>query len=112
MLSRSLQFFIITFVLLITSPMAFSQSFNNQWESLGLSSPPGKTIMVHDDCEVLLSSSGLVIKVDRPLKVEIFTLLGKPVSAQILEPGNYSFSPSKHGVYIIKTQSGSCKVTL
>lgn len=112
MFSRRLQIFLITLFLSVLSGVIYPQSLNNQWENIGLSSPSGKVIISQDDCEVLLSSVGLVVKATKTIRIEIFTLLGKPVSAQILEPGNYSFSPSKHGVYIIKTQTASCKVSL
>lgn len=90
----------------------FCQNQGDRWEMIGYLSPSGKILMEHDEYEISMIATSVEIKVKQSLRVDIFTILGKSVISQNLEPGLYSFTPTKHGLYIIKTQYGSCKVSL
>ncbi|MCH5233391.1 MAG: hypothetical protein J1E78_07085 [Muribaculaceae bacterium] len=94
------------------TPRILAQIQMGRLEPISVVTPSAKIIMSQGDCEVRMTSQTIEIVVSAVLRVDIFTLLGKPVVSQILDPGAYSFKPDKHGLYIIKTPEGSCKVSL
>ena len=51
-----------------------------------------------------------MVKVNQNVEIRIFTILGKLLSHQQLEPGIYQCEIDSHGVYIIKTDETTCKI--
>lgn len=95
---------------LSASPM--TPSHENQWQEAKNISGNFKAITAHPDIEVFSAPNVVMIKVNRELKVNIFTILGKLLSSETLTPGIYQYEIESHGVYIIKTDDTSCKLAL
>lgn len=96
----------------VSAPSLYAQSSNLKWEAVKAMTNNMKHIAKENDIEVFSAPSLVFINVNRNVKVQIFTILGKLVSSQNLEPGSYEFKLETHGVYIIKTPETTCKVAI
>lgn len=84
----------------------------SSWESLKSEPANLKTIIQETEIELKTSSSNLVIKTDKPVQVQVFTILGQLVSSETVGPGIVRLHVSAHGVYIVKIADRTCKVAL
>ena len=71
-----------------------------------------KPVVSQEDIEIYASSNTIQIKLNQAQNIQIYTILGKLVSNQKLEPGIFEYKVDKHGVYIIKYETSSCKIAL
>ena len=91
---------------------SYAQSNQSRWEPARNISVNMKQVMKHPRIEVFTAPSQISITVNQPVNVKIFTILGKLVSSQNLEPGTYDYHLNPHGVYIIKAAEITCKVAI
>ena len=84
----------------------------NAWEPLKTEQSDAKSVLVVEDAEILTQPSKIIITINRRQKIEVFTILGRLVSAEILEPGSYVFPVGVHGIYIIKVGEQTCKIAI
>lgn len=84
----------------------------NQWEQIENVGDEVKPISKQPDVEVFSAPQVIKVNIAKPLKIEIFTILGKLVSSQQLEAGAYEFRMNSHGVYIVKTDESTSKVAI
>lgn len=83
-----------------------------KWEPLKVSIEDAKSIAKEAHLEILSMPSRIILNADQPVKIEIFTILGRLVSSESLPPGSYEFSVEVHGIYIIKVGDITCKIAL
>lgn len=81
-----------------------------QWETLRTeqSSEPGDT----DRLDVVVRSGYLYVTVSRPTPVKIFTILGQLVSQRNLPAGTSRLRLKGRGMYILKTDLATRRVTV
>lgn len=102
--------FVMAFLLLAIALPAFSHE--NQWEEIEYIGDEVKSISKQPDIEVFAAPQVIKVNLSKPLKIEIFTILGKLVSSQQLDIGSYEFRMNSHGVYIVKTEESTSKVAI
>ena len=91
---------------------AFEQAPSRHWQEAKTISGNFKAVSALPDLEIFSAPNIVMIKVNKTTEVRIFTILGKLISSQRLEPGIFEYKLDAHGIYIIKTEDSSCKVAL
>ena len=82
------------------------------WDTLKTEYSEAKSIVTHQDIEIRTLPNRIIININHSEKVEVFTILGRLVSSEILSQGSYVLPISVHGVYIIKVGELTCKVAI
>ena len=107
------KFFLILFLMVSPAVLpANAQSQHTHWEPVKTMGQNLKCVMNHDDISVFSAPSLITVSVNQQVNIQIFTILGKLVSSQTLEPGIYEFRLNPHGIYIVKTTETTCKVAI
>ena len=83
-----------------------------EWEPIKSIENTAKTVSQNTEIEIFTTSSRIMVNVNQPVKIEIFTILGKLVSSQSLNPGTYEYKLNSHGIFIIKSSELTCKVAV
>ena len=89
-----------------------AQSHERQWTVTKNIEGNFKAVTSQPDIEVFSSPNVILLRANQPVEVRLFTILGKLISAQKLEPGLYEYHLDSHGIYIIKTSETSCKIAI
>lgn len=89
-----------------------SYGHDNKWEPIEKVDDEVKKISKHENLEVFSAPNVIMVTVDTPMKIEIFTILGRLVVSQHLQPGSYEFKINTHGVYLVKTEGSTSKVAI
>ena len=84
----------------------------NDWKPIKDIETSAKVVSQHPDIDIFASSSRIFVNVNQPVKIEIFTILGKLVSSKTLNPGAYEYKLNTHGIYIVKSSEMTCKVAV
>ena len=105
---------LITIMFVLCFPFWLSARESNlNWEPSSYINSNFKLISKQPDIEIFLNGSFVEISVNKPLIIKIFTILGKEISSQFLDPGIYELNlNNNHGVYIIKTEQTTCKIAI
>lgn len=96
----------------LLSPCLYAQNSENQWEEAKSINSNFKAISSQPDIEVFSAPNVVMVKANHNVEIRIFTILGKLLSQQHLEPGIYQYHIDSHGIYIIKTNESSCKIAI
>ncbi|MCH5231421.1 MAG: hypothetical protein J1F43_06460 [Muribaculaceae bacterium] len=104
----------MTFIsaVLFATPLLFAQSQQKGWHEAKNITANFKAVSSLSDIEVFSAPNMIMLKVNQPTEVRIFTILGKLVSSQYLEPGVFQYHLDAHGIYLIKTEQSSCKIAV
>lgn len=92
--------------------MAEAQTYSKQWQNAKNIEGNYKAVSSQPDIEVFSAPNMIMVKVNHETEVRLFTILGKLIHAQKLEPGIFEYHLETHGIYIIKTDSSSCKIAI
>ena len=103
---------IIGVIFFLTSPLSLIAANLQEWEPVKDVENSAKIISKHQDIGIFTSSSTIIVEVAQPVRIEIFTILGKLVSSSNLMPGIYQYKLNSHGVYIVKCSGMTCKVAV
>lgn len=99
--------------LILSAPTTYAQTQNpRQWQEVKTVNSNYKAVSSLPDIEVFNAPNVIMVKVAATTEVRIFTILGKLISSQKLQPGIYEFHMDSHGIYIIKTEGSSCKIAI
>ena len=93
-------------------PVAKAQTHVKSWQTAKSISGNFKAVTSQPDIEVFSAPNTIMIKVNQGTEVRLFTILGKLIHAQKLEPGLFEYHVESHGIYIIKTEDSSCKIAI
>ncbi|MCH5235701.1 MAG: hypothetical protein J1E16_10440 [Muribaculaceae bacterium] len=96
----------------MSTPLLLAQTHDHQWKEAKAISGNFKAITTQPDIEIFSAPNTIMLKVNENVEVRIFTILGKLISAQQLEPGIFMYNMDAHGIYIIKTEKTSCKIAV
>ena len=103
---------LISLMTLTSGPIVYGQGLSKGWQEAKSVSENFKAISSQHDIEVFSAPNVIMIKVNKPSQVRLFTILGKLLSEQHLEPGVYQYRVETHGIYLIKTDDSSCKIAI
>lgn len=95
-----------------STPLALAQNHEHQWQIAKTVSANFKAVAAQPDIEVFSAPGLIMVKVTHEVEVRIYTILGKLISAQVLQPGTFQYEMDSHGIYIIKTDETSCKIAI
>lgn len=98
-------------IAIVVMPL-YAQTQTGKWTPVKEVREGQKPILKQPDIEVFSQSSRISVNVNSPVNIKIFTILGKLVSSQDLEPGFYEYYMPTHGIFIIKTSETTCKVAI
>ena len=104
--------FSLFIALSVISSVMDANTHEPQWQEAKSITGNFKAISSQPDIEVFSAPNVIMVKVNQNVQVRIFTILGKLISDQHLEPGIFQFHLDSHGIYIIKTDETSCKIAL
>ena len=94
------------------TPLVYAQTPEQQWQKATSLNGSFKAVISQPDIEVFSAPHIIMLRVNKEVDVRLFTILGKLVSAEHLEPGLFQFNMDSHGIYIIKTDKTSCKIAI
>lgn len=98
--------------LLTAAPLGIAQTSTPQWENAEAITGNFKAVASNPEFEVFSAPNVIMLKVNKEIDVRVFTILGKLISAQHLQPGIFQCNLDSHGIYIIKTDKASCKLAI
>ena len=104
--------FISGFFLLASSTLPVIMAQSNHWMEAKSINGNFKAVSSLPDLEVFSAPNTIMIKVNRDIEVRIFTILGKLISDEHLQPGIFQYHLEAHGIYIVKTEDSSCKIAI
>lgn len=96
----------------LSAPIIFAQTQSNSWHEAKNINGNYKAVSALPDIEVFSAPNVIMIKVNQSTDVRLFTILGKIISSQHLEPGIFEYHLESHGIYIVKTDISSCKIAI
>ena len=92
--------------------MIYAQNHEYEWIEAKTINGNFKAVTSQPDIEIFTSSNVIMLKVNESVEVRLYTILGKLISAQQLEPGIFQYYMDSHGIYVIKTEKTSCKIAI
>ena len=99
--------------LILCCPMALAQHQDtNAWHEAKSIKGNFKAVSAYPEIEVFSAPNVIMIKVNQSTNVRLFTILGKLISSQHLEPGIFEYHFDTHGIYIVQTEKNSCKIAI
>lgn len=83
------------------------------WDIVRLDAvPEAKVVVRQTDVEIRAARGVIYIVTNRPVKVEVYSILGHLVAKSSLQNGSYRMSFNNHGVYLVKIGDLTCKVAI
>jgi len=71
-----------------------------------------KSIVKDKEIEIMTLPSCIIVNTSHKIQIQVFTILGRLVSAETLQPGVSRLTVGAHGVYIVKAGELTCKVAI
>ena len=96
----------------LSTSLFYAQNNTQHWQEAKTISGNFKAISSLPDLEVFSAPNTIMLKVNREVEIRLFTILGKLISVERLEPGIFIYRIDSHGIYIIKTTDSSCKIAI
>lgn len=86
-----------------------------RWE--GVNSPPQGSVAVEsragaDQLEVAVRDGYIYVVCQERVTVKVFTILGQLINSDTLTPGTHRMKISAKGIYILKTDTSTRRVTI
>lgn len=98
--------------LIASSSAAMAASAPKGWEQVKTEYSDLKPVVKEAEIEILTSPSLVIVNTSKPVKIQIFTILGRLVSSETLPAGSSQLSIPTHGVYIVKVGELTCKIAI
>lgn len=103
---------IYSFAILLSSLAALPAGAAIRWETVKTEITDAKSVVKDTDFEIKTSSSSIIIITNHSIRIQVFTILGRLVNTETLQPGYSRLTLPAHGVYIVKIGSTTCKVAV
>lgn len=71
-----------------------------------------KSVMKDADLEVKAAPGIILVSTNHQVQIKVFTILGRLVNSETLQPGTSRLQLPTHGVYIVKVGDLTCKVAV
>lgn len=82
------------------------------WEQVKTEYSDLKPVVKEPEIEIFTSPSLVIVNTSKPVKIQIFSILGRLVSSETLPAGSSQLTISAHGVYIVKVGELTCKIAI
>lgn len=109
MLRQSLKYLLVAAILSM-APAAVSAA--PKWESVKSERADAKSVVKDTELEIKTASSTIIVTTNHSVQIKVFTILGRLVSSETLQPGTSQIQLPAHGVYIVKAAGLTCKVAI
>lgn len=112
---KSVRRHIIAFAIVLialTAMPAVASAAPKGWEPAKSEYAGGKTIIKETEFEIKVMPGVIMVNANHPVQIKIFTILGRVVNSETLQPGASRFTLPAHGVYIVKIGDITCKVAV
>lgn len=109
---RSLLKSVLPIMLMLLCAGIPAASIAKGWEQPKTVRTDTRTIVKDTETEIKAARGVIVITVNHPTQVKIFTILGQLISSEIIPAGSSQYVVSTHGVYIVKAGDLTCKLAL
>ncbi len=111
MYKKSLRRVFSVAVLLLTA--LSSVAATRSWESVDRIPPPmSEQVAQADEFKAFVKEGFLYVELRQRATVRLFTILGQPVVQEALGPGFYRFRLAVRGIYLLKINSTTRRITL
>lgn len=105
--------FLLPLAIAIAFPLnAYAAATPKGWEQVKTEYNDAKRVVKEPEIEILTSQSAVIVNTSKPVKIQIFTILGRLVTSETLPAGVSQFSINAHGVYIVKVGELTCKIAI
>lgn len=98
------------------APAATAQNDSKSpvWEQIDTadSSENRDELPAHDNVEISCRKGMIYISVSKPVKIEIYSILGQLITSKQVKPGIIRLTLNKRGVYILKAGSTTRRINL
>lgn len=101
---------LIISLLLLTA--AAEPTHARSWEAAKTERTDARRVAKEADVEVKAARGIVIVTANKPVKIEIFTILGQLVSSDTLPAGTSQMQITAHGIYIVKIGELTVKVAL
>lgn len=106
---------IIALMLMLASSTVVNSAVT-RWETVGsaTSAPSAVETRLTDDplTEVSVRGGHIYLTCTRQVTVKVFTILGQQISSETLQPGTHRLRMTSKGIYILKTDTSTRRVTI
>ncbi len=112
---RNLASVLFTAAILVAPTAGYSSSPAPVWEIVSINDVSGSNrdeIESRDNIDIINRDGVLYISVEQPVKVEIYSILGQPITSRHLRPGTVRLTIPQRGVYILKAGSITRRINL
>ncbi len=108
--------FLVRYILVAAAYIAtagVAYAYSGGWEPVKTEqAATAKSVMRDTDLEVKAAPGVILVSNNHPVQIKVFTILGRLVSSETLQPGTSRLQLPAHGVYIIKVGGLTCKVAV
>lgn len=82
------------------------------WEQAQSEASNLKSIGKTDDVEILASPGSVTVRTGKAIRIKVFSILGRVVADNILQPGSYRLQLPGRGIYVVSAGELTCKVAV
>lgn len=91
---------------------AVAHAASKGWEQVKSEHRDAKSVAKEAEIEIMTAPSMIIINTNHQVQIKVFTILGRLVSSETIQPGISQLTVGAHGVYIIKVGELTCKVAI
>lgn len=103
---------IIAGILLMVGTPASASATGKGWEPAKSEYATAKTVIKETEFEIKAMPGVVIVNTNHPVQIKIFTILGRLVNSETLQPGVSRYNLPAHGVYIVKIGDITCKIAV
>ncbi len=93
-------------------PAVYASGESISWETMTGTTVEAKSVAKESGIEILAAPSCIIVNSPRQVQIKVFSILGRLVSSETLQPGSSRLRIAAHGVYIVKAGEITCKVAI
>ncbi|MDE6095919.1 MAG: T9SS type A sorting domain-containing protein [Muribaculaceae bacterium] len=82
------------------------------WEYGKMDLRETRQVLKNSDIEIRTAPALIIVTTAQPVRIKVFTILGRLVSDETLKPGTSRLNMESSGVYIVKVGELTCKVAI
>jgi len=91
-------------------PAVYASGESISWETMTGTTVEAKSVA--KESGILAAPSCIIVNSPRQVQIKVFSILGRLVSSETLQPGSSRLRIAAHGVYIVKAGEITCKVAI
>lgn len=101
-------------LLLLTAAVSFMPPAASAkgWEPVKTERADAKYVVRESELDIKAASGLIIVSTNHAVQIKVFTILGRLVSSETVQPGKSQLQLPAHGVYIVKVGDLTCKVAV